>query len=101
MRVSKRQRGIKAETRDDTSDETLPIALPKVVIDIVPPKPLRLPSNLYLPLTLASIGVTIWDLGRFVQGEARSAYWSSAGVRMRLDTSLKHYSNPFYDHRVV
>ncbi len=101
MRVSKRQRGIKPETRDDTSDETLLIALPKVLIDIVPPKPLRMPYNLCLPLTLASIGVTIWDLGRFVQGETRSAYWSSAGVCMRLDTSLKPILTLFCDHRVV
>jgi hypothetical protein len=38
------------------------------------------------PFTLASIGTTIWDLGKIYTGEHRSKYWSTHGVRKKKKT---------------
>lgn len=82
-RVSKRQRGIAPEKTVGDKAELPVMIIPREIRSIATQSPQisSLPLNTCLPLTLASIGVTIWELGTFVEGEERGAYWSSAGVR--------------------
>ena len=47
--------------------------------DTLAQMPSKMPKNLNLPMTLASIGTTVWELGSLVD-ESRDLYWSSAGV---------------------
>ncbi|ORX54022.1 hypothetical protein DM01DRAFT_1335871, partial [Hesseltinella vesiculosa] len=42
-----------------------------------------LPDNVSVPLTLTSIGTTIWELGKLYTGDDRKKYWSSHGCRYK------------------
>lgn len=46
----------------------------------------NIPSNLNIPLTLRSIGTTIWSLGKLHTGKGRTKMWSSRGCK---------YSHPY------
>jgi hypothetical protein len=39
-----------------------------------------LPDTVGVPVTLRSIGTTIWELGKLSTGKGRSQAWSSRGV---------------------
>ncbi|RCH77896.1 hypothetical protein CU098_001130, partial [Rhizopus stolonifer] len=43
----------------------------------------ELPTDISVPLTLRSIGTTIWSLGELVAGEGRSKAWSSRGCKYK------------------
>ncbi|KAG0166687.1 hypothetical protein DFQ28_006964 [Apophysomyces sp. BC1034] len=43
----------------------------------------ELPKNIYVPLTLTSIGTTILSLGEIYTGKGRTKYWSSRGCRYK------------------
>ncbi|CAO3597689.1 unnamed protein product [Absidia cylindrospora] len=40
-----------------------------------------MPMNIEGPFTLASIGTTVWDLGKIYTGEHRPKYWSRSGCK--------------------
>lgn len=42
-----------------------------------------LPDEIHVPVTLRSIGTTIWSLGELNTGIGRSRSWSNRGVRQQ------------------
>ncbi|GAA5804638.1 hypothetical protein HPULCUR_010140 [Helicostylum pulchrum] len=44
---------------------------------------LNLPEEIYVPVTLRSIGTTIWALGELNTGKGRSRAWSSRGCKYK------------------
>ena len=88
-RLSLRQRGRAPDLRENTVQlEEAPVPIPKPLRPIfvnLADLPAHMPPQIYLPLTLASIGVTILELGSLMTDpKLRPAYWSKKGVRIPL-----------------
>jgi hypothetical protein len=95
LRASRRVRGEKPEFATQVLDKVLADAaqnaanqvikkelkLLKTFEDVLSQMPSKMPKNLNLPMTLPSIGTTVWELGSLVTDGTRDLYWSSAGVR--------------------
>ncbi|KAI7877596.1 hypothetical protein K492DRAFT_150315, partial [Lichtheimia hyalospora FSU 10163] len=60
------------------------------------------PHVISAPVTLVSIGTTIWSLGELYTGKGRSKYWSGRGCRYRhpypigFRASKQHFGNTYH-----
>ncbi|KAL1928644.1 hypothetical protein VTP01DRAFT_2430 [Rhizomucor pusillus] len=59
------------------------------------------PDSISVPLSLASIGTTIWELGELYTGPGRSKYWSGRGCRYKhpypvgYKATKSHFGNQY------
>ncbi|GAB5589695.1 hypothetical protein Unana1_04595 [Umbelopsis nana] len=53
------------------------------------------PKCVYPPLTLASIGTTIWELGKLETGVGRKKYWSGRGCMFRHPYPIGYRASKF------
>lgn len=66
----------------DDNDRTRQVAVKEETTD-KENKKVILPDDIELPITLNSIGTTIWSLGRLNTGKGRSKCWSSRSCKYR------------------
>ncbi|KAI8377795.1 uncharacterized protein BYT42DRAFT_357856 [Radiomyces spectabilis] len=68
----------------DANDRTRQVAVNVISeLQVEPKNEPVLPDDIHVPLTLASIGTTIWSLGELYVGEGRKKYWSTRGCKYK------------------
>ncbi|KAI7898483.1 uncharacterized protein BX663DRAFT_524909, partial [Cokeromyces recurvatus] len=87
-RLSRRIRGETPEEITELSaivddhDRIRQLSVPTATVEVADIEH-SLPDEIYVPLTLRSIGTTIWELGELNTGKGRSKSWSSRGCKYK------------------
>ncbi|KAI7858843.1 hypothetical protein BDC45DRAFT_497751 [Circinella umbellata] len=108
LQATRLSRRLKGEEPDDTVDLESILdqndKMRQAAVELVPDKTkqeLFSPDGVSVPVTLLSIGTTIWEIGHLYTGKYRSKWWSGRGCRYKhpypigFKATKSHFGNDY------